>query len=297
MGSSVRSLALSTGKSVGAVYAQIQREIEALPHNNEVTEKYCNRKRFQGILVVDGKYVKVKGYKKKIPFIYGIDYQSHDIPVCMLAPSENYMAMKAFFLKLKNTGYRLEAVVCDENAATKQAAKDVFPSSFQQTCHVHFLENIRKTLSTRSDETYRPFVEELEKRIFHKKKLGKKALKKQLFEMLQEVKEDAVKVSILEHIFDYRKPLTGYIEVEKWRQLQCPRSTNLIECYNKHLNGRLKTIQGFESFASAEKWLSAYILYRRMKKFTSCTKKFKQLNGLYSLQKTRNKKIKLPEFF
>lgn len=297
MGASIRSLALNTGKSVGAVYNQIQKELDELPHNNEVTEQYCNRKRFQGILVVDGKYVKVKGFKKKIPLIYGIDYQTHDIPVCMLAPSENYIAMKAFFVKLKNTGYRLEAVVCDDNEAIKQAAKDVFPSSFLQLCQVHFLENIRKALKTRSDDTYKPFVEELEKRIFHKKKLGKKALKKRLFELLQEVKDDAVKVSILEHIFDYRKPLTGFVEVEKWRKLQCPRTTNLIECYNKHLQGRLKTIQGFESFSSAEKWLSAYILHRRIKKFTSCTKKFKQLNGLFSLQKTRNKRKKLPDFF
>lgn len=298
MGKSIRSLALDMGKSVGSVYKQLRKEIQDLPHNNQVTVDYCDKKRFHGVLVVDGKYVKVKGYDKKIPFIYGIDYLTHDIPICLLAPSENYIALKLFFTKLKNTGYRLYAVVCDDNKSIQQAAKDVFPDAFVQVCHVHFLENIRKSLCSRSDEMYQPFVKRLEEHIFHKPKMGKKMLKRRLHELLLEVKDDEIKVGVLHHIYEYRKLLTGYMEVEKWRKREAPKSTNLIECYNKHLNGRLKTIQGFESFHSAEKWLSAYtLLFRRMKKFTSCSKKFRQLNGLYSLQKTRNKRKKLPNFF
>ncbi|TSC57640.1 MAG: hypothetical protein Greene041619_1068, partial [Candidatus Peregrinibacteria bacterium Greene0416_19] len=37
-------------------------ELDTLPHNNDVTAWYCNWKRFGGSLVVDGKYVAVKGY-------------------------------------------------------------------------------------------------------------------------------------------------------------------------------------------------------------------------------------------
>jgi len=51
----------------------------------------------------------MKGYNKKTPFIYGIDYTTYDITIYILVLSENYFAMKQFFTKPKN------AVVCDDN--------------------------------------------------------------------------------------------------------------------------------------------------------------------------------------
>ena len=59
--------------------------MDSLPENTWLSANYCNR--WSGRLVVDGKYVKVKGYDQKIPFIYGIDYLTHDIPVGLLAPT------------------------------------------------------------------------------------------------------------------------------------------------------------------------------------------------------------------
>jgi len=53
-------------------------------------KEYCNR--WSGILNVDGKYVKIRGQKKKIPFIYSIDFLTHDLPVGGLFPSESYQA-------------------------------------------------------------------------------------------------------------------------------------------------------------------------------------------------------------
>lgn len=143
-GASIRTLARRIGKGIDAAYRRIVRELLRLPHNNDVTLSYCNPKRFCGFLVVDGKYVAVKGYEKKIPFIYGIDYLTHDIPICLLAPSENYQAMLQYFTKLKNTGYELLGVVCDDNEAIRMAARQVYPGVIIQLCHVHFLENIRE---------------------------------------------------------------------------------------------------------------------------------------------------------
>ena len=69
-------------------------------------------------------------------------------------------------------------------------------------------------------------------------------------------------------------------------QKHIPRTTNLIESYNSHLEGRLKTIKGFESFTHADTWLNAYFLKRRLQPFTDCTKQFKALNGTCSLEHT-----------
>lgn len=273
------------------------RELDALPHNNEIAFSYCNPKRFCGFLVVDGKFVAVKGYDRKIPFIYGIDYLTHDIPICMLAPSENFQAMLQFFTRLKNTGYDLQALICDDNESIRLAAKQVYPGVIIQLCHVHFLENIRRTLKVRSEETYRSFLADLEEKIFDLPYLGQANLKRHIRWRAPRHYDDALKIATLNYIFDYSDLLTGYVKAEKLFHNGCPRTTNLIESYNKQLNGRLKTIQGFQSFETAERWLSAWILRRRLTPFTDCRKRFRHLNGICSLEKTRMKKFKLPELF
>ena len=290
-------MAAGIGKGTDAAYRRLVEELDALPHNNEITLSYCNPKRFCGFLVVDGKFVAVKGYDKKIPFIYGIDYLTHDIPICMLAPSENYQALLQFFTKLKNTGYELLALICDDNESIRMAARTVYPDVVVQLCHVHFLENIRKTLKIRSDETYRAFVKDLEEKIFNLPYLGQANLERHIRWRAPRHYDDPLKIATLEHIFEYADLLTGYVKAENLFHNGCPKTTNLIESYNKQINGRLKTIQGFQSFQSAERWLSAWILQRRLTPFTDCRKKFRHLNGICSLEKTRMKKFKLPKPF
>ncbi len=295
-GASIRTLARRIGKSIDAAYRRVVRELLRLPHNNDVTLSYCNPKRFCGFLVVDGKYVKVKGYPEKIPFLYGIDYLTHDIPICLFAPSENFQAWVQYFTKLKNTGYDLLAMICDDNEAIRMAARYVYPRCIIQLCHVHFLENIRRTLKVRSEEQYRNFVADIEELLFTEY-LNAKTFKRRCFELLQQHRDDGVKIATLQYIAEHRKFLTGYVKAETWHHNGCPRTTNLIESYNKQLQGRLKTIQGFESFATAERWLSAWILARRLTSFTDCRGRFKRLNGDCSLENTRMTKFRLPEFF
>lgn len=273
------------------------KELEALPHNNEITEWYCNWKRFSGALVVDGKYVAVKGYDEKIPLIYGIDYQTHDIPICLLAPSENFQALVQFFTKLKNVGYPLRAITCDENDAIRMAAEYVYPGCITQICHVHFLENIRRTLRVRSEETYRGFLADLEEHIFGVPFLGKDRLEARIRWRSPRHYDDPVKIATMQHIFGNSERLTAYVRAKALLRIDCPRTTNLIESYNKQLNGRLKTIQGFESFRTAERWLSAWILRRRLTPFTDCRGRFKRLNGTPSIENTRKGGVQIPDYF
>jgi hypothetical protein len=63
------------------------------------------------------------------------------------------------------------------------------------------------------------------------------------------------------------------------------------------LQGRLKTIKGFESFSQANNWLNGYFLRRRVKKFSGCQGKFKGLNGYNSLQKTKKPDVDIPLYF
>ena len=65
----MRTLATENKKGLATIHDQIREELEALPSNEYITTKYCSRNRWCGVLLVDAKYVKVKGYEKKIAFI------------------------------------------------------------------------------------------------------------------------------------------------------------------------------------------------------------------------------------
>jgi transposase-like protein len=288
-GKPLRKIADKDKISKSKVEREFRRELAKLPHNNDFTKKYCNR--FCGIIVVDGKYVKVRNYDSKIPLLWGIDYLSHDVPVFKLAPSESYQSWLKYFGYLKTIKYPLKIIVCDDNENIRRAAKYIFPRALIQLCHNHYLENIRKALRTRTEKEYIPFVEDLKKELFSLK-LTVKTFRKRSFKLFNKYQNDDTCVRCLLKINELTKELTAAHYVKK-----TPRDTNLIELYNSHLEARLKSIKGFKSFAGAEQWLNAYILRRRLKAFTDCSKKFRYLNGKTAVSVTSKKQAVLPVLF
>jgi transposase-like protein len=287
-GTPIRKLANEMGISIAQTYARIVDEFNQLPDNNELTRHYCNR--FSGILIVDGKYVKVRGYPKKIPFIYGIDYLTHDIVIALLAPSENVVALTQFFALLKRCGYPLQIVVADDREAIAQGLARIYPHARLQLCHNHYVENLRKQLCIRTDPTHRVFFHAVKNSIFDAPHdhISVRPVLKQLF--LQFAQYDVVRQTILREIDTRRAALFAYATIP-----HCPKSSNLIELYNSHVNGRLKTIKGFKSFRAAARWLNAAVLRRRTTPLTDCRGTFKKLNGHCSIAFTIKKGIIFPK--
>lgn len=272
-----RKLANEYELSEGAVHKIIAAELDALPENTWLTKEYADMGKYSGILVLDGKYIKVRGYEKKIPLMWGIDYLTHDIPVMLLAPSENEEAFSKYFRLLKETGYGLKIVVVDDRAGIARAMLRHFPRALVQLCHVHFLENLRNTLRVRTEPTHLQFFLEVHALL---KLREPSMLKQRVGELL--LKYEGVNVlyhQIVLGIWGRRRELFAYLSIP-----DCPNNTNLIELYNSHLNGRLKTVKGFKSFHSAERWLNAYVVRRRTKELTDCQGRFKVLNGKCSLE-------------
>jgi len=263
--------------------------MKLLPHNINVTSALSDMSKFSGLLVFDGKFISVKPYEYKIPFIWAIDYLAHDIPHAMLAPSENYLSCRKFFLDLKSIKYPLKYLVCDGNSSIKQAATDVFPSVIIQTCWKHFLESVRNDLGIKSSNKYINFAYDVE-HIFYER-LTSWEIVWYIQDIYPKYKNDNKTLFWMENIMDRRVELTNYHMFKN-----APRTTNLIECLNSHLNGRLKTIKGFQSFHSANIWLNAYVLKRRLSKFTDCGLNFKHLNGFKPLELTLKNNMKLPNF-
>lgn len=272
---SFRTLASQVGLSSAAVYLKVRLVLKELPHCADLTRG--NDKHYSGILLLDGKYAHVKGYKDKIPVVYGLDYLTHDIVHFILSPGENYHTSLSFFQSLRLVGYPLHALVCDDNQNFQMACKRVYPKSTIQICHNHYKESIRRQLFIRSDSTYRPFMFEIEKLFSQKRTPGEFFIlaRKILIKFGHDPKCQAVLLDI-----ERRKEVLLAYTLEK----QIPRTNNLIECFNSHLEGRLKTIKGFQSIHHARLWLNAYFIQRRLKPFTDCQDKFKKLNGKCSLQ-------------
>lgn len=271
-------------------YARVIVELNQLPQNDWLTKNLCDMSRLAGILVIDGKYIGIKGFADKIPFLYGIDYLSHDILHGDVFLSESETAFSQYFQRLKDLGYSLRVVVADDRQGLKQALRKVFPYARLQLCQNHYLENIRVLLKVRSEEKYQHFFNSLKPHVF-----TPYLTDEQITEGLKHVKEKHAGNSfllnnILADIENRRNELFAYRHFEN-----CPNNTNLIELYNSHLNGRLKTIKGFQSLVSARRWLNAWVIRRRTKKLTDCEEKFKHLNRHCSLEFTIKKQALWPE--
>lgn len=250
--------------------------MKKLPLNEEISEKYSSS--WSGILCLDGKYVSVRGYPKKIPFIYVVDYDTHDIPVSLLSLQESASSYREIFSMLKKINYPLKLVVGDDHGAIKMALAIEFPRTPFQLCQTHYLENVRQLLKIRTEDLHRHFFSGLTT-MFKRGLTYEKRM-----DILSSLKTDYWITSILRQVIsDIYNRYDELFAYEKLKEY-APHSNNLIESFNSHLNGRLKTIKGFESLENAKLWLNAWALRRRTKPFTDCELHFKELNGKTSLE-------------
>lgn len=286
----MRPLANELNLSPARIYQKLVSELNSLPSSNWLSANICNR--WSGILNVDGKYVKVKGYEKKIPFIYGIDFLIHDLPNGILVPSENEVAFLKFFILLKQMNYPLQIVICDDIAPLKQALLRVYPKAKIQLCLTHYLENIRNDLRIRTEEKYQEFFDELIAKVFTSTDDLKTKMNALFYLYNKYAKSNPILQYILIQINNRQKELFNYQTIN-----YCPRTNNIIESFNSHLQARLKSIKGFKSFHSADCWLNAWMIRRRTKPYTDCRGMFKKYNGRMPLEMSIKKQAKWPKFY
>lgn len=288
-GLSFRALSRKYGLSIGNCHNKVIRELENLPHVADITREYCTK--FSRILLVDGTYIGINSYDRKIPVIYGIDYLTHDIPTFKLARSESYQACREFFVSCNLNGYPLSILVCDDNRNIYEGCRGVYTNAPHQLCHNHFKESIKLSLGLNTlDKTHQEFYLDLKTILGIKR--SNEDFNNRASKLLSKYSYCDKYTSILLNINQRQNELTAY---HLFRGT--PITTNLIESYNKQLKARLKSICYFEDFHHAKLWLNAYFLYRRVKKFTDCKSPFFRLNGHCSLEITLSKQHSLPKLF
>lgn len=286
LGISFRSLGQKGGVCGSTAYRRYLKEVSCIPHCLDVTRKYCSK--FCGILLVDGKFVSVKSYSRKLPVVYGIDYLTHDIPHYLLSVSESYQTLHKFFASLRLANYPLQALVSDDNQNIREACLSVYPKAVTQLCHNHYKQNVRASLGLYQNLTYLSFMREVE--TLFDKKISPDDYKQRALKIYKFWQKDELPQKIMLEMAQRLPELMAYTKLKN-----TPRTNNLIESFNSHLEGRLKTIKGFQSFKHADTWLNLYFLARRAKPFTDCTGKFRGLNHQTSLQQTLSSNHKFEE--
>ena len=95
-------------------------------------------------------------------------------------------------------------------------------------------------------------------------------------------------------------PLTSKYKSELLAYRSIPQAlltSNLIEGFNSHLEGRLQKLRSFQTVKYARLWFNGYVLKRRFTKFTDCSPKFRYLNGKTGVQMTKKERVDLPLLF
>ena len=290
-GLSVRKLADQLGTTKSQTQRQLNTELDSLPENTYLSSTLCDPRKWSGTAIVDGKYVKVKRYKKKIPFIYLVDYETHDIVCGVLAPSENTHVFMKLFRLAKTVNYPLELLVTDNVLETiGYPAKYHYKGVKIQLCLNHYVENLRKILKVRSDTTYSVFFEEVVS-LLRKREETRKQKHHRWKHIFGAFVDDPLLEQIMLDIHAKRDFLFLYTHYS-----ELPQSNNLIELFNSHLEGRLKTIKGFNSFTNAERFLNAWMVRRRTLPFTDCSARFSFLNGTTSLSQVVREDGDLDDF-
>lgn len=287
-GLSFRKLAVKYKVSKSQAWDICHEELVKLPNNNRFTHTYCNR--FSHVFVVDGKYFNVANAQYDWVLLWGVDYFRHDIPVFIIAPSENYQSWRKYFSYFRILECYPQLLVCDDNVNIKLSARSAFPEVKIQTCFNHFKETIRRNLKVRSDRTYVPFVRRIED-VFTEK-LNDEAMNNKLFSLYRDYHHDPVCLQVLTNIEKYKEELISYRHIR-----QSPVTTNLMEGLNSHLEARLQSLRSFQTITYARLWMNGYILKRRLTEFTDCRGKFRYLRGKTGVQMTKKLKVDIPSYF
>lgn len=180
--------------------------------------------------------------------------------------------------------YPLKVLICDEHPSIVLAAKAVYPRVEIQICLNHYVEGIRRRLGVRSTNKHDRFMIDIHGLFFDT--LTRPKFKYRAFRMYRRYSEvEAYRQILLDINYKINLLTTHYV-------YKCPKTTNLIEALNSHLEARVKSMRGFESFLTAELWLNAYVMNRRLTRFSECTKIYSYLNGFSPIQMTADSKTR-----
>jgi len=237
---------------------------------------------WSGYLVVDGDSIIVGKHKESL--LLGADAYSQDIPLAILAESEDGLNWMRFFLLLKDPiGYPLKGIISDGDPAISEAREAVFPDVPWQLCVRHFEKGLDRFLR----------YEFTQRRGYRREIDGfRKAIHNMLYaKSLEEAQKYLLAISIDPGF--KQAGLSGVIgKIEKkfpnlvTHHLHpgMPRTSNIAEGVISRLDAKINRADGYKCHNTCWATLKMLIMWYRFKKFTDCGKRNKHKNGKSPLQ-------------
>lgn len=304
--SSMRILARRFRKDKTTVMRIIHRVTARLPDSMTVARTL--KPRWSGILVFDGKYVRVYDRwsavmtpgarvppsaahpgegtgdtERPMPrhwaaWICGIDHGTGDLPHYQIAEEETKIDLVLYFQRLREIGYPMKALVSDGNPDIVSAARKVCGDAFvHQRCTKHFIDGLMRLM--RQEERPERCADTLKlirllQCIIRAPDL--EAAGRRLAVLPHVPPKTPVQRRIMEMFHEHKEALTAHL---LFPELHIPSTSNEIENLFRQANLRLRSLGQFRHWKNAENYLKAWALWRRFTPFTDCRGARKGRNG------------------
>jgi transposase-like protein len=256
---------------------------------------------WQGYLTVDDKYFSVDGNKKLI--LTATDSSGDLIHLEIFNQVEQHKVDKFFGFIEKRLKYPVKAITTDlDEMLEKSISKQYGNKVLHQKCLKHAMDAIdriiqlkqkRKKLQTTSlndkEEYLKNFDEYQEaQRIYDicKKALYSKEKKDSIDRLNQLINYENGNPSLCEKYPGLSRFIKRHLDklLTHQKDLKIKKTNNIAENINRRLMIRLKTIESFKNFNSAENYLNLYKNYLRFKPYTDCRGRNKIKNGKSPLE-------------
>lgn len=237
---------------------------------------------WNGILSVDGKYIKVYDSIEKQTIKYcwicGIDFPTKDLPHYLLHDQEGKIDMVIYFKELQKLGYPLKVLISDDNHDILEAARFVYGDTFKfQLCTFHYMQKLERIIYPLKED----FLVELIRKIIHSR--TPELFYRRLEFLLDNLHCFTKNKKQREIWTDFQNHLE-YLSTHIYSPEYIPNTNNEIENLFRQLNLRLKTIGRFNKYKYASDFLNAWALMRRFTPFTDCKSPNKHRNGKAPLE-------------
>lgn len=221
-----------------------------------------------GILILDGKHIKVKGVKYYESL--GLDPGLGLIGRCFRKGGESTWGYREIIRTVQEAGYQIKAVVSDGGTGIFSALRH-FGIKKHQRCHVHLLRDLRTGLrmnNKRPKSVLRKFYcTRYAKLLLAANDEGLLTLRLKHFDRVISVMWPAygeVEINAVKGFLNTLPLAFTFMDYGKF--LDIPKTTNALEGYISHLNARLKTMRGLKNPANAGRILNAIHYFLRSKK-------------------------------
>jgi transposase-like protein len=277
--------------------------------------------RWSGFLSLDEKKAPVR---VKHLWSYGAFDASGDVVHWRRVPEMTVGEALDFLQEVKDLGYRCRGMTTDLDTAFTLAVEKQYPGIPHQYCLKHALAAVETILGYKIQAGEQRRIRGMMRREFEtlrdRKKLSLHRAEARFLVRWQKTRGLSSKtravislreacyailfakteVDAQERLEDLRRT-RSLLQHRKWRAIGflerhwdrlmmhhrvkgLPRTNNIAESFNKQIQRRLKTLEGFQSTRTAEAYLNLLVAYLRLKPYTDCRGTRKHLNGKNRLQ-------------